>query len=288
MQHDTLMIEFEGSEIPELYADLASLEVELDEDLAGMFRLTLAMVLKADGTWPYLDDERLTIWKKVVVTAGLEDDSQELITGYITHVRPTFGAGLDDCRLEICGIDATVLMDREDKRKDWPSKKDSDIATEIFNAYGLTPQVTDTSIVHDEQLSTIIQHETDIQFLKRLALRNGYECFVDGETAYFQPPQVSGTPQPVLAVQFGDDTTVNRFQLEVNAVATANAAMSQLDRESKDVLDAASVPGSQEALGASGADSFLGGGMTPGLMFVTRAVTTGASEMNALCQGLYY
>jgi hypothetical protein len=91
----------------------------------------------------------------------------------------------------------------------------------------------------------------------------------------------------VLSVQFGDETTVNRFQLEVNALATSNVVMSQLDRESKDILDATSAPGNQEALGASGADTFLGAGMTPGLVFVARAVTTGASEMSALCQGLY-
>ena len=37
-------------------------------------------------------------------------------------------------------MDASVLMDREDKLKDWPNKKDSDIATEIFRRYGLTPR----------------------------------------------------------------------------------------------------------------------------------------------------
>ena len=287
MQHENLKIEIDGSEFEELYTDLVSLEVELDEDLAGMFRLHVALMLKGDGTWSYLDDERLTIWKQVVVTAGLEDDAQELISGYITHVRPVFEAAVDQCHLEIWGMDASVLMDREDKRKDWPSKKDSDIATEIFGTYGLTPKVEDTSIVHDEKVSTIIQRETDIQFLKRLALRNGYECFVDGETGYFQPPQVSGTSQPVLAVQFGDETNVNRFQLEVNALATANVTMSQMDRDSKDILDATSAPGNQQALGASAADTFLGAGMTSGLVCLAGAVTTGVSEMSALCQGLF-
>src|SRR5262249_6400654 len=152
----------------------------------------------ADGTWTHVDDDRLTIWKQVEISAGLDDDAQPLLKGYITHVRPIFGAGLDDSHLEIWGMDASVLMDREDKLKDWPSKKDSDVASEIFDTYGLTPQVEDTGIVHDEQVSTIIQRETDIQFLKRLALRNGYECFVDGDTGYFRTPQLSATTQPVL------------------------------------------------------------------------------------------
>jgi phage protein D len=287
MQNENLKIEIDGSEIQELYSDLVSLEVEIDEQLAGMIRMNIALLLQADGTWNYLDDDRLTIWKKVVITAGLEDDTQQLISGYITHLRPVFGIGLDQCYLEIWGIDASVLMDREDKLKDWPNRKDSDIAKEIFNTYGLTPQVDDTSLVHDEQVSTIIQRETDIQFLKRLALRNGYECYVDGDTGYFQLSQLSGAPQPVLSVQFGDDTNINRFQIEVNALATTNVTMFQIDHDTKEVLDATSVPGSQQALGASGADTYLGAGMTPGMVYIGKTVTTGNSEMTAICQGLY-
>ncbi|MEI9971350.1 MAG: hypothetical protein WDO73_04435 [Ignavibacteriota bacterium] len=287
MQHDNLKIEIEGSEIQQLYGDLIYLEVELDEELAGMFRMNIALLLQADGTWNYLDDSNFSIWKKVVVTAGLEDDSSELISGHITHVRPVFGTGLDECHLEIWGMDSSVLMDREDKLKDWPSRKDSDIASEIFSSYGLTPQVEDTQIIHDEQVSTIIQRETDIQFLKRLALRNGYECFVDGETGYFQPPQLETVSQPVLAVQFGDDTNVNRFRLEVNALAAADVAMSQVDRDTKDTLDTSSTPGDQHAFGAQGAGSLLGTGIPSAVVRVAKTLTTGNSEMAVLTQSFY-
>lgn len=287
MPHENLRIEIDGSEIEELYNDLTSLEVELDEELAGMFRLNVALLLQADGTWTYLDDDRVAIWKEVLITAGLDDNTEPLMSGYITHLKPSFGAGLDDCHLEVWGMDASVLLDREDKLKDWPSRKDSDIATEIFSAYGLTPQVEDTEVIHDEVVSTIIQRETDIQFLKRLALRNGFECYVDGKTGFFQAPQVDSDPQPLLAVQFGDETNVNRFELEVNALATANVTMFQVDHDTKEVLDATSTPGSQTALGASAADSFLGPGMNSGLVCIGKTVTTGSSEMTALCQGLY-
>jgi phage protein D len=287
MEHENLKIEIDGAEVDGLYDDLASLEVELDDELAGMFRFTIGLLLNPDGSWTYLDDEPFKIWKKVMVTAGLESDTQQLISGYITHVRPVFGSEQDDCRLEIWGMDASVLLDREDKLKDWPNKKDSDIASEIFSAYGLTPQVTDTEVIHDEQISTIIQRETDIQFLKRLALRNGYECYIDGDTGYFQPPQISATPQPVLAVQFGEDTNVNRFTLEVNAMAPANVAMFQVDRISKEVLDATADSNLQQALGANTPDSYLAAGMQPGLIFIGQTVTSGSPEMSVLCQGLH-
>src|SRR6185312_6470033 len=182
MKHDRLQIEIDGSEVDELYRDLLSLEVELDDELAAMFRITVTLLPGPDGSWPYLDDERFSLWRRVIVTAGLEDDTTQLIAGYITHLRPEFGVGLQRCRLEIWGMDASVLMDRVDRLKEWPNKKDSDIAAEIFESYGLTSSVTGTEVIHDEDISTIIQRETDMQLLRRLAARNGFECFVDGDT----------------------------------------------------------------------------------------------------------
>lgn len=287
MAYDSLQIEIAGTEAADIYPDLLSLEVELDEELAGMFRLALALQLHADGSWSYLDDDRLVPWQRVVITAGLASDTEQLLSGYITHVRPSFGDGLDQCQLEIWGMDASVLMDRDDVLKDWPNKKDSDIAQEVFQTHNLSPQVTDTGVIHDEDVSTIIQRETDIRFLRRLALRNGYECFVDGDTGYFQPPAVGGSPQPVLAVQFGDQTTVTRFALEVNALAPSNVTMFQVDRLNKQVLDASADSLALRQLGAKPIGSFLAGGMSPGRAYLGQAVTTGLPEMTALCQELY-
>ena len=287
MPHDNLRIEIDGAEVPELYDDLISLEVELDDQLTGMFRLTVALLLRADGSWPYLDDGRFTIWRKVVVTAGLDDDTAHLLTGYVTHLRPEFGAGPEQCVLEIWGMDTAVLMDRVDRLRDWPGKRDSDIATELFQAYGLTPDVTDTAIVHDELVSTIIQRETDLQFLKRLALRNGFECYVEGDTGYFGPLRLADAPQPVLAVQFGDETDVSRFSLEINALAPADVAMYQVDRMSGDLLDATASTTSEPVLGSTGPAGLLAPGMAAAHVVIAQTVATGAPEMAALCQGLH-
>lgn len=287
MKHDNLRIEIDGAEVPELYDDLLTLEVELDDELTGMFRLTVALLLRADGSWTYLDDDRFTLWRRVVVTAGLEDDSPRLLSGYITHLRPDFGLGMEQCVLEVWGMDAGVLMDRADKLRDWPGKRDSDIATEVFQAYGLTPQVTDTEVVHDEEVSTIIQRETDLQLLKRLALRNGFDCYVDGDTGYFGPPRLADAAQPVLAVQFGNDTTVSRFRLEADALTPADVAMYQIDRINGDLLEASADAASEPALGASGPAALLGPGMSPAQVVVAQTVATGSPEMTALCQGLH-
>jgi phage protein D len=288
MECENFSIKIESEEPSDVYPDLLSLEVELDDELAGMFRMQIALPLQPDGTWKYLDDERFAVWKRATVTSGFESATEEIIDGYITHLKPHFDPDPSQCTLEIWGMDGSVLMDREEKLKDWPNKKDSDIASEIYSLYGLTPVVEDTVVVHDEAVSTIIQRETDIQFLKRLALRNGCECYVEGEKGYFQKPKVDAAPQPVLAVHFGDETNLNRFSLEINALEPANVAMSQLDRATKAVLDASAVSSQQTVLGKTNALGLLTAGINPGQVYIGINVATGNPEMVALCQGIFH
>ena len=288
MENENLIIEIDGTEADDLYPRLISLEVEHDIELASMFRMQFSLLLDQGGSWGILDDERLRVWKQVSIRAGLSEADEELMAGYITHVRPQFDGDPARCVLEVWAMDASVLMDREEKLKDWPNKKDSDIASEIIASYGLTPEVEDTEVIHDEALSTIIQRETDLQFLKRLALRNGFACYVEGDTTFFKKPALDDPPQPVLSVHFGSKTTVNRLSLAVNAMSPANVAMFQIDRNTKDVLETEATDSEQTALGAENAASYLGPGMNPARVFVSRIAATGTLEMTTLCRELYH
>ena len=305
MECERFIIETEDGEVDVPKTDLISLEVELDSELASMFRLRLAIRQQRDGTWTYLDEERFRIWKPITVTAGFDTGAEALMSGYITHVKPAFDPDPAQCTLEIWGMDGSVLMDREEKLRAWPNEKDSTIASQIFSRYRFSSVVEDTQVIHDEAVSTILQRETDMQFLKRLALRNGFECYVEGTTGYFRKPQVGATPQPVLAVHFGEETNVNRLSIEVNALTPANVTMFQVDRTSKGVpeaaatngqqpadqtskgvLEAAATTSQQPALGAT--RSFLPAGIAQGQMYISMNVTTGLPEMAALCQGLFH
>src|SRR5205823_5747302 len=115
----------------------------------------------------------------------------------------------------------------------------------------------------------------------------GYECFVEGTSGHFRAPRVNATPQPILAVHFGDETNVNHFAIEVNALTPANVSMSQVDRTNKEVLDATADVSQLETLGATDGAGILGPGMAPGLLVVGQTVTTGTAEMTSLCQGLF-
>jgi hypothetical protein len=245
------------------------------------------MIQTAEG-WTSLDDERLRIWKPVVVTAGFGDDVQELLSGYITHVKPNFGANIEEAYLDIWGMDASVLLDRVEQLKDWPNKLDSAIAKEIFESYGLKAVVEDTPVEHDEDIGTMIQRETDMQFLKRLALRNGYECYVQGDTGYFTAPVIDEEPQPLLAVHFGKDTNVDNFSVEVDGLAPVNVGMFQVDRLNKQILKVNVESSLQTPLGAMNGNAFLASDMQPGQIYVGRNGASEQTEMQALCQGLFH
>lgn len=287
MFQENFKLSIDGLEAGDLYESIISMEVELDEDLAAMFRLNLAMVLQPDGTWNFLDDERLRIWSRVGIKAGFGDAGEELILGYITQVMPNFDPDPTQCTLEIWGMDATVLMDREQRLKDWPNRKDSDIAREIFTRYGLKADLENTPIVHKEATDTIMQRETDIRFLRRLAFRNGFECYVEGAAGHFHAPRLSGPAQPVLAAHFGKQTNVRRLTLEVNATMPANVRMVQIDRLTKQVQEVAIDASQKPALGQKVPARLVPPGVPAGLAVVTGAVATGIPEMTALCRELY-
>ncbi|MCK4764130.1 MAG: phage late control D family protein, partial [Candidatus Aminicenantes bacterium] len=230
------------------------------------------------------DDERFTVWKKASVYAGFES-MQELLSGYITHVRPVFSPG--ENYLEIWIMDASVRLDREEKRKAWPNKTDSDIAGEILNENGFTPQVEDTAIVHDEKVSTIMQRETDLKFLQRLARRNGFQFYVQEDKAYFCKLNFDTPLQPVLAYNFGEETNLDSFHIEVNGLTAANVGAFQVDPLVKTTTDIMVLQSDQAVLGRVKPEEFSAAGVPQPLTMVSMNAVTGNVEMGTLCRSIF-
>jgi phage protein D len=287
MASDSFLITLDGEEATDLYEDVVSLDVELSDDLPASFRIVLGTAKEGDGSWRYLDEERFRPWTPVTVEAGFVGGGrEEVLAGYVTAVAPTFAPAAARSTIEITGLDASVAMDREERLAAWPNKKDSDIARELFQLHGFTPDVEGTAVVHDEALSTVIQRETDWQFVRRLARRNGFACWVEGATGHFRPLPADPEPQPVLAAHFGGETTLRRFALTVDALRPAEVAMFQVDRFGKEVLAAEAATGPEDALGALTGPALLGPGVPAGRVVVAKNAATGRPEMEALCRGL--
>src|SRR5262249_15758689 len=137
--------------------------------------------------------------------------------GYITAVNLNLGSEPGNSHLEISAMDTSVLMSLEEKIATWPNLADSDIVQQIVSGYGVEARVDATPTAHQENDTTISQRGTDIQFVRALAERNGMEFYFEtdkesgAQVAFLRAPQLEGTPQPDLAVQFGEESNLRSF-----------------------------------------------------------------------------
>jgi phage protein D len=276
----------EGSTQKEVGETLLELEVQEDHDLAGVFRMKLAIVRGEGGLWTWLDEQQANPWAKVEIKMHVGDVEESVIKGYVTHVRVHIDPTEGDSYLELAGMDASCLTSVEEVIKDWPGKSDSEIVEAIFSKYNLSSDVETTEVVHDDTFSTVIQRESDIQFLKRLARRNGFECVMVGNMGIFKSPDLDSTPLPVLAAHFGKETNLTSFDANLNALRPTAVEVHQIDVLTKQPQDISVEKSAQKDLGTEGPPAPpLPSGNTSHF-FIRHNVTTGLPEMQQLANAL--
>jgi phage protein D len=273
----------EGKKKAEVPGALMDLEVEEHHELASVFRIRLAIVREADGRWNFLDEETAAPWAQIAINMRVKGKEQELIAGYITQVRVHFDPAEGNSYLELVGMDSSCVMNVEEVIKDWPEMRDSAIAEAIFRKYALDARVEDTGVDHPETGSTIIQRETDIQFLKRLARRNGCECVINGKSAVFAKPDLKQSALPELAAHFGEETSLTSFDASVNALRPTAVAMQHLDTASKQVETSEIEASAIEKLGEDGPPSLANARPRT---YVRHQVVTGSQEARQLTEAI--
>ena len=216
-------IAFDGVAAQEdIYENLIRLEIVDATNRAGGIMVRLGISLQEDGEWSYLKDDRFDLYKRVTVSMGFgQERDLPLFEGYILHLAPHFDPQEELCYLELRGLDATCLMNLEEKLTSWAGQSHSDIASQIFNSYGISPDVADAPTTHEQDGNVLLQRGTDIRFLKELAARNGFDCYVsldDNGTVKgnFKPVDLTASSLPPLAVHFEGVTNVQFLDLQVS------------------------------------------------------------------------
>jgi len=227
---------------PTVLNAVKQIEVEDHAAMADMLRLRLAVAVKEDGSgWTLLDEALFTRLAnlKLSVTVG-SGSAIPLINAYVIEVDTDFSSAPNGSELVVTAMDPTVLMHLDEKVKPWPNMMDSDVATSIFSdaGYRFTPVVESTKWSRQENDHTLIQRGTDIQFLRHLADRNGFECFVEMNGAgeiegHFHPPKHDAQPQGTLTINMGSATNVNRFRARFDMLGPATAKAATLDPSDK-------------------------------------------------------
>jgi phage protein D len=234
-------------------------EVEVDASLeaASSFRLRLGIAQAESGGWAILDDDLFQPLTPLQVRIQLGSVPKAVINGYVSAQNVVYGDRPGASVLEVTGMDATLLMNLEEKVKSWGSQSDSTIATSILatGSYKLVPRVQTTSPVLTDPEGETIQRGTDIRFLRRLAQRNGFLCYVQPEPTsgldqgYFGPPTLDGAPQGVVTVAAAGATNVRGFAVRYEMTRPTSATAAGVDARTKQKQSATVAAVAQKALG---------------------------------------
>ena len=177
--------------------------------------------------------------QRVAIGLLLGTSPEPLINGVIYHhqVSPSNEPGLST--FTVTGRDVSVLLDLEEKNDQFKNQPDFVIVNGILNNYagdGVVPphQVTPTTDVPLEIQRVTRQHETDLQFLRRLAQRNGFVFYLEPRTlgvtgAYWGAESRLGLPQPALSINLGQATNVTSLNFHARC-AGAGGHQGQLRR----------------------------------------------------------
>jgi phage protein D len=180
------VIEIDGSE---LAADIdAMLENAVVRD-----RLTMpdmfALVLR-DPDRDILGRAGIKVGTKVKIstTSKSEDGPKPLFDGEVTSIETEYDAR--GTRAVVRGYDLSHRLVAGRKTATFLNVKYSDIASQIASAAGLTPDVDESEGTYDHVFQT---NQSDLDFLRGLAARIGFDFRVDGETMLFKKPVQSST-----------------------------------------------------------------------------------------------
>jgi len=225
---------------PPLLEAVQEIEVECSLDEASVLRIRFGVTKTLIGDWSILDLDpfRPFVPIGVRVQRGL-GPPEAIVNGYITEHNVTYSEEAGGSTLEVTGMDATLLMNLQEMVKPWPNMPDSAVAAAIFGMHAIIPRVDPTAPVLIEPEGTTIQRGTDIRFLRRLARRNGFDCYVQPEplsgldVGYFKARSLFGLPQAVLSVGFGADTNVHDFRVRYELAKPTAALAVGLDVPTK-------------------------------------------------------
>lgn len=224
-------------------ADMAeATTVEVYEQLgtATTYRLRYDTDISA-GDLPLLVDSRLDPGTELSILVPVEDTTCCLVKGPVhgQHIHLQHGGA--GSWVEVRGLDTTVTMDRETRTTIWADVTDSDAVSTILAKYGYTADVESTSAGHPETKHALVQRDSDLRFVRRLARRNGFLFWVTCdslgvETAHFVRPPLDDEAQADLVINL-DAPSLEALDLTWDVERPSSVVGTQVDLNTKEDLD---------------------------------------------------
>jgi hypothetical protein len=261
--------------------------VEVHERVGEPTRFRLRYELDiGKGDLPELLDASTDAGSTLSVIVAVGGRQQCLVKGPVhgQHIRLEQGGG--GSWYEVRGADTSSVMDREARSKVWDGVKDSDAASGVLAAYGYTPDVDATQSRHEEAKHTLVQRESDLRFVRRLARRNGFMFWVTcdpqgAETAHFKPPPLAGPP--LAQLQINQPTPkLQALELRFDVERPTQVDCRQVDLNTKEDIDGGVTRSPLAGLGAQDLAAITGGDARS---LHLAAPGDDAGDLRARCEG---
>jgi hypothetical protein len=264
--------------------------VDCSIEEASVLRVRFGITKSVIGDWSIIDLDPfrplLPLGLRVQHGIGVPE---AVINGFVSDHRVVYGDDPGGSSLEVTAMDMTHVMNMTEKVMPWPNMPDAAIASAIFGQNAVIPQVDPTTPVLIEPEGQTTQRGTDIRFLRRLARRNGFDCYVQPEPlsgldiGHFHKRELLGLPDAVLSVSFGGDTNVSDFRVRYEATKPTMAIAAQLDTLTKTPQPG---PAPASLLPPLGLEPTLLREVPPGIVRPTGTGVVHAGDLQAAAQGI--
>jgi hypothetical protein len=241
----------------------------------------------SEGDITLLTDGRIDAGSSLSVLVPIEDTTTThcLVKGPVCSQKIHLQHGGEGSWVEVIGADTSIVMDRETKSAVWANSADSDAVFSILGNYGYIPDVQTTNARHLEDKHALVQRDTDLRFVRRLAQRNGFlfwvTCDANGiETAHFKHPPLGGSEDAELIINL-DLPSLKTLDITWDVEKPTSVQGLQLDLNGKADMDGGVDQTPQRILGDVGLKDITGD---------TRSVHVSApaddaGDMQARCEG---
>lgn len=208
-------IRIDGSPLPmEVGLQIIGITVDDDVNAPSMVTVELTGLEQQDNHVPVLDDKLFPIGGAVEIKLGYAGKLATVFKGEVTGLEPEFSFNTLP-NLIVRGYDRRHRLLRGSSTRTFVKQKDSDIASQIAQEAGLSPDVKDSQVTHDYVLQA---NQTDLAFLQARARLIQYEVTVDDKTLSFHP--VANAASAILTLTLEDDLL--EFSPRLSAVGQAS------------------------------------------------------------------
>ena len=215
------LLKIDGNDAPDDFKkDILKIVVEESLHLPAMFTLVLhnnyIPTSPGEDNKPWRHRKYLEIGKKVEIGFGNSvtkdtDFNKEkkgyLIAGEITALDASF-SNRSESHLIIRGYDLSHRLHRGRYNRSFQNMTDSDIVKKISKEVGLNPNCDSSGQPRDYVFQ---ENQTNMEFLRELAARQGFELFIQDEKLHFRKPE-SGKTLDLIWLQ-----DVNSFNVRVSS-----------------------------------------------------------------------